>query len=51
MILNFAPLFGSFARGEADENSDIDLLVRFLNQKELIGLMRRWKLKTHWEKR
>jgi uncharacterized protein len=27
--ISFCALFGSFARGEADENSDIDLLVRF----------------------
>lgn len=27
--ISFCALFGSFARGEADETSDIDLLVRF----------------------
>lgn len=27
--ISFCGLFGSFARGEADETSDIDLLVRF----------------------
>ena len=27
--IEFCALFGSFARGEADETSDIDLLVRF----------------------
>ncbi len=27
--ISFCALFGSFARGEAGENSDIDLLVRF----------------------
>ena len=27
--IEYCALFGSFARGEADENSDIDLLVRF----------------------
>jgi len=27
--VSFCALFGSFARGEAGENSDIDLLVRF----------------------
>jgi uncharacterized protein len=27
--ISYCALFGSFARGEADENSDIDLLVRF----------------------
>lgn len=29
--ISYCALFGSFARGEADENSDIDLLVRFSN--------------------
>ena len=27
--ISYCALFGSFARGEADEDSDIDLLVRF----------------------
>ena len=27
--ISYCAVFGSFARGEADENSDIDLLVRF----------------------
>jgi predicted nucleotidyltransferase len=27
--IDFLGLFGSYARGEADENSDIDLLVEF----------------------
>lgn len=27
--IEYCALFGSFARGEADENSDVDLLVRF----------------------
>lgn len=27
--ISFLGLFGSYARGEADENSDIDLLVEF----------------------
>lgn len=27
--IEFCALFGSFARGEADKDSDIDLLVRF----------------------
>jgi hypothetical protein len=31
--ISFCGLFGSFARGEADENSDIDLLVRFSKPK------------------
>jgi uncharacterized protein len=31
--IQFCTLFGSFACGEADENSDIDLLVRFSKPK------------------
>ena len=31
--ISFCALFGSYARGEADENSDIDLLVRFSKPK------------------
>lgn len=31
--IKICALFGSFARGEADENSDIDLLVRFSKPK------------------
>ena len=31
--IEFCALFGSFARGEATENSDIDLLVRFSKPK------------------
>ena len=27
--ISYCAVFGSFARGEADENSDIDLLVQF----------------------
>lgn len=27
--ISYCALFGSFARSEADENSDVDLLVRF----------------------
>jgi uncharacterized protein len=27
--ISYCALFGSFARGEANENSDVDLLVRF----------------------
>lgn len=32
-------LFGSMARGEANENSDIDLLVDFSKRKSLIDLV------------
>lgn len=31
--IEFCAVFGSFARGEADETSDIDLLVRFSKPK------------------
>lgn len=31
--IDFCALFGSFARGEADKESDIDLLVRFSKPK------------------
>ncbi len=31
--ISYCALFGSFARGEAHENSDIDLLVRFSKPK------------------
>ena len=31
--VSYCGVFGSFARGEADENSDIDLLVRFSKPK------------------
>ncbi|MFC1807571.1 nucleotidyltransferase family protein [Candidatus Omnitrophota bacterium] len=33
-------IFGSFARGEAVENSDVDLLVRFSKSKSLLELVR-----------
>lgn len=32
-------VFGSFARGEADEQSDIDLLVRFSSRKSLLDVV------------
>lgn len=35
--ISFCALFGSFARGEADEESDIDLLIRFAKPKSLLG--------------
>lgn len=34
-----AALFGSFARGEASEESDIDLLVEFRGEKSLLDLV------------
>ena len=36
----FAALFGSFVRGEEEEHSDIDLIVRFAEQKTLFQLIR-----------
>ncbi|MCH7613592.1 MAG: nucleotidyltransferase family protein [Candidatus Marinimicrobia bacterium] len=33
-------LFGSIARGEGKENSDIDLLVKFAKRKSLLGVVK-----------
>lgn len=33
-------VFGSFAKGQANEKSDIDLLVRFTQSKSLLDLVR-----------
>ncbi|MDP2479823.1 MAG: nucleotidyltransferase family protein [Candidatus Palauibacterales bacterium] len=33
-------LFGSFARGEADDGSDVDLIADFLRPKSLLELVR-----------
>lgn len=41
-----AAVFGSFARGEANQKSDIDLLVEFAGQKTLLDLV---ALKTRLE--
>ncbi len=41
--VEFAGVFGSYARGEADDESDVDLLVRFsepLSLIQLVGLER-----------
>jgi uncharacterized protein len=38
--VNFIGLFGSMARGDATEQSDIDLLVRFTGRKSLLALVR-----------
>jgi len=35
-----AGIFGSFARGEAKKNSDIDVLIKFKGRKSLLGLVR-----------
>ena len=37
--VEFAGIFGSCARGDADERSDIDLLVRFTSRKSLLDLV------------
>ena len=34
-----AAIFGSFARGDAEENSDLDLLVEFIGEKSLLDLV------------
>ena len=39
-------VFGSVARGEATERSDIDLLVRFSERKSLLALVRLERLFT-----
>ena len=36
----FLGVFGSFARGEASEDSDVDLLIRFSSRKGLLDLVR-----------
>ena len=36
----FLGVFGSYARGEADAQSDVDLLVRFSARKSLLDLVR-----------
>lgn len=33
-------LFGSLSRGEGDDNSDVDLMVRFSKRKSLLSLVR-----------
>jgi predicted nucleotidyltransferase len=35
--ISFCALFGSFARGEANAKSDVDLLIRFSKPKSLLG--------------
>jgi len=37
--VGFAGVFGSFARGEANEASDVDLLVRFNEPKSLLDVI------------
>ena len=38
--VNFVGLFGSMARGDATEQSDIDLLVKFSRPKSFLALVR-----------
>ncbi|MFZ2975764.1 MAG: nucleotidyltransferase family protein [Candidatus Moraniibacteriota bacterium] len=38
--IKFAGIFGSFARGEANEDSDVDILVRLGKPLSLLGLIR-----------
>lgn len=38
--VEFAGLFGSCARGDASEKSDVDLLIRFAAPKTLLDLVR-----------
>lgn len=38
--VEFAGIFGSYARGEAKKNSDIDFLIRFRQPKSLLELVR-----------
>lgn len=35
--ISYCALFGSFARGEAKAESDVDLLIRFAQPKSLLG--------------
>jgi len=37
--VEFAGIFGSYARGEVTKDSDIDILVRFANRKSLLDLV------------
>ncbi|MFH1712661.1 MAG: nucleotidyltransferase domain-containing protein, partial [Candidatus Jacksonbacteria bacterium] len=38
--IEFAAIFGSYARGDQNKRSDIDLLVRFSKPKSLLMLVR-----------
>ena len=39
-VVHFTGLFGSMARGDATDQSDIDLLSRFSRRKSLLALVR-----------
>ena len=38
--VEFAAIFGSFARNEQTENSDLDILIRYAKRKSLLDLVR-----------
>jgi uncharacterized protein len=38
--VNFVGLFGSMARGDATDQSDIDLLIKFTERKSFLALVR-----------
>ncbi len=38
--VEFAGIFGSYARGEAHKKSDVDLLIRFIKPKSLLKIVR-----------
>lgn len=44
--VSFAALFGSQARGEAREDSDVDLLVKFASPKSLFDVVRLERMLT-----
>ena len=48
--INYLGLFGSTARGEAREDSDVDLLVRFDDQSQ-VGLFELDQIQREFEKR
>jgi predicted nucleotidyltransferase len=37
--VEFAGLFGSYSRGDAMQDSDVDILIRFHKQKSLLGIV------------
>jgi len=47
--IEFIGLFGSYARGEQNEQSDIDLLVKFDFSSKRIGLFGLHKIQTQME--
>lgn len=47
--INFIGLFGSYARGEENNDSDLDLLVKFDFSKKNIGMFELFKLQKTLE--